>query len=110
MIVGSSLILFSNTPGINSEPQQLYDFVFVGTIRLAGGAIVSVSSNIRVADSIFMQNSAAFGGGISARDSNITIIRCTCSNNSATSDGGAIAVRESSVDIDNSIFSAILEE
>ena len=97
---------YSYSPGINSEHQDFSEYYELLQLHMAavGGAICTIASNVSVANSNFMHNSAEIGGAIFAHSSNITITQCTYSYNSATY-GGAIATVESSVDIGSSTLS-----
>ena len=94
----------SYSPGINSEHQDFSEYYELLHIAAVGGAIYTVSSNVSVANSNFIHNSAEIGGAILAHSSNITLTQCTYRFNKATY-GGAIAIVESSVDIGSSTFS-----
>ena len=103
----SEFILYA--PGNNSKRQDVSEFQQLlhgidNAAAAVGGAIYSISSNVSIANSNFLHNSAEIGGAIFAHSSNITITQCTYSYNSATYYGGAIATVESSVDIGSTTF------
>ena len=106
----------SNTPGNNSERHCVGEFIrdqnVLRRLRLeeddlvsVGGALLTTSSNVSVTNTKFVHNEAEIGGVLLAIKSIISISQCTYSYNRALYSGGVMATVESSVDIDNSIFS-----
>ena len=106
----------SNTPGNNSERHRVGEFIrdpiilrYLGLeeddLVSVGGALLTTSSNVSVTKTKFISNEAEIGGVLSAYKSIISISQCTYSNNRALHGGGVMATVESSVNIDNSIFS-----
>ena len=106
----------SNTPGNNSERHRVGEFIrdpiILWYLRLeeddlvsVGGALLTTSSNVSFTNTKFVSNEAEIGGVLSAYKSIISISQCTYSKNRALYGGGVMATVESSVDIDNSIFS-----
>ena len=107
----------SNTPGAYSEHRRVGEFirnpyVLRYVLKLeeddlvsVGGVLLTTFSNVSFTKTKFVHNEAEIGGVLLANKSVISISQCTYSNNRALYGGGVIATVESSVDIDNSIFS-----
>ena len=110
-------MFISNTPGNNSERHRVGEFirdpnVLRYELRLekddlvsVGGALLTTSSNVSFTNTKFVHNEGEIGGVFSAYKSIISISQCTYTYNRALYGGGVMATVESSVDIDNSIFS-----
>ena len=113
----SECSFISNTPGVNSEHHRVGEFIrdpfiFFFVLGLkeddlvsVGGALLTTSSNVSVTKTKFVHNEAEIGGVLLAYKSIISISQCTHSYNRALYCGGVMATVESSVNIDNSIFS-----
>ena len=106
----------SNTPGNNSERHRIGEFIrdpiILRYLRLeeddlvtVGGALLTTSSNVSFTNTKFVSNEAEIGGVLLAYKSIISISQCAHSYNRALYGGGVMATVESSVNIDNSIFS-----
>ena len=112
----SECSFISNTPGNNSERHRVGEFIRDPSILWylnleeddlvsVGGALLTTSSTVSVTNTKFVSNEAEIGGVLLAYKSIISIFQCTYSNNRALYGGGVMATVESSVNIDNGIFS-----
>ena len=104
----------SNTVGSFHEQIQ-YHIIFTLGIApsvMAGGALVSIHSNVSISHSIFDNNRAEVGGAILAKEhSNINVTDTWFMNNFCTTTvpiplslGGAMYIEESSLAVSESIF------
>ena len=90
VFTNNSAVLYGGALAFNNA-SNVYNSTFTDNIAgLGGGAFFAWDHTHLIADSIFVNNSAADGGAIINLVSNLTLRNCYFENNTASSSGGAI--------------------
>jgi predicted outer membrane repeat protein len=99
---GDSGIIYADE---NAEVNIINTTFTDNNVKLAGGAIYVLSSNLNVNNCDFRNNRASNGGSIDIDGkSSANIDSCNFINNSAEVDGGAVSIKDGQISINNSNF------